>query len=336
MAGVKVAVVGPGMMGRGIAACVAAGGPHEVWLCGRRKEAVEDGVKKANELVDFLVSNGVAAPNRGRILGTTSLQEAAGGAAFVFESIAEDLAVKQAIFAQLETLAPATAVLCTNTSSLSVSAISTGCRGAGADRVIAAHFIGPAHLVPLVELCPSERAAAATAAMDGGAAQGPVAQARRFLESVGKKPVVLRKEIDGFIAARLQAALYRECLHLVQSGVADCEAVDGAVYNGFGRRLNQIGPFLQADFAGVDLVQKTHAIFFPQLGDYQRDLRADALVAEGRNGVKALKGHYEWTEEKVREVAGRRDAELLRRLQADRAAPSSSTEAVPKRTRSAL
>jgi len=282
-----------------------------------------EGAEKAKELMGFLSSNGVAAPaeHQGRVVSTTSLEEAVSGATFVFESIAEDLAAKQALFAQLESLADASAVLCTNTSSLSVSAIASGCRGAAAERVVAAHFIGPAHLVPLVELCPSERSAAATAAaMAAGAdaSQGPVERVRRFLEGAGKKPVVLKKEIDGFIAARLQAALYRECLHLVESGVADCEAIDGAVFNGFGRRLNQIGPFLQADFAGVDLVQRTHAAFFPQLGDYQRDVRADALVPEGRLGVKALRGHYDWTEAKAKEVAGRRDAELLRRLQVDR------------------
>merc|ERR550514_2196634 len=107
-------------------------------------------------------------------------------------------------------------------------------------------------------------------------------------------------------------------MHIFESGCADVEAIDGAVFNGFGRRLNQIGPFLQADFAGVDLVQRTHASFFPQLGSYQRDVRADALVPEGRLGVKSLHGHYQWTDEKVKEVSGRRDSELLRRLQQDR------------------
>mmetsp|Transcript_15751 Transcript_15751/g.54873 ORF Transcript_15751/g.54873 Transcript_15751/m.54873 type:complete len:311 (-) Transcript_15751:162-1094(-) len=304
------------MMGRGIAACLAAGGPHEVMLYGRKAEAAEDGAKKARELMSFLVDNGVASASRGRIVPTTSLAEAVQGATFVFESISEDLAAKQALFAQLESLVDASAVLCTNTSSLSVSAIASGCQGPAAERVIAAHFIGPAHLVPLVELCPSDRAAAAAAGKDP--AQNPVARVRAFLESVGKKPVTLMKEIDGFIAARLQAALYRECMHLVQRGVADCAAIDGAVFNGFGRRLTEIGPFIQADFAGVDLVQRTHASFFPQLGSYQRDVLSDALVEQGRLGVKALKGHYDWTEERAKEVMARRDAELLRRLQVDR------------------
>jgi len=311
-----VAVVGAGMMGRGIAACIAGGGPHEVRLIARSAASAEEGLKKANELLAFLVEHGAAEPEerRGKITATTSLQEGVKGAHFIFESIVEDLAAKQSIFIELASLAEPSAVLCTNTSSLSVTAIVKGCEAAS--RIVAAHFIGPAHLVPLVELCPSELTSKAGA----GGNPGPIERVQNFLESVGKKPVLLKREIDGFIAARLQAALYRECLHLVESGVADCDAIDKAVFNGFGRRLNQIGPFLQADFAGVDLVQRTHAAFFPQLGAYQRDTRADALVAQGRCGVKTLAGHYDWNADRIKEVAGRRDAELLRRLLADREA----------------
>lgn len=303
-----VAVIGPGMMGRGIAAYLMAAGPHEVRLYGRRPEALDEATQKIEDLVAFLESNGVAAPSRGKLVATTSLREAVQDAEFVFESIAENLETKQALFAELEPLAAPGAVLCTNTSSLSVTAIARGC-GAAAERFCACHFIGPAHLVPLVELCPAEQTRPGE--------DGPVARVQRFLEAAGKKPVVLKKEIDGFIAARLQAALYRECLHLKHSGVADSADIDAAVYNGFGRRLNQIGPFQQADFAGVDLVQRTHAALFPQLGGYQRDIRADELVDQGRLGVKTLAGHHDWTKEETEAVAARRDRELLRRLQAD-------------------
>jgi len=315
MAGKTVAVVGAGMMGRGIAACLIAGGPHEVRLCGRSAASLQAAAQQVEQLVAFLVENSVASDVRGRLVVTTSLAEAVGGVEFVFESISEDLEAKKALFGELEALTDPGVVLCTNTSSLSVTAIASGCRGEGASRTMAAHFIGPAHLVPLVELCPSEHTTGGAASADG-----PVARVRQFLTSVRKRPVVLRREIEGFIAARLQAALYRECLHLQQSGVADCEAIDSAVFDGFGRRLNQIGPFQQADFAGVDLVQRTHASFFPQLGSYERDLRADQLVQEGRLGAKVLKGHYDWTSETVKEVTSRRDAELLRRLKADLAA----------------
>jgi len=300
------------MMGRGIAACIMAGGNHEVRLYGRRPDALVDAEKKISELVGFLQDNDAASDTHGGLTVTTSLEEAVAGADFVFESIVEDLEAKKKLFKTLEELTQGTTtVLCTNTSSLSVTSIMEGCKSDGAGRALAAHFIGPAHLVPLVELCPGLR----THAKDS--AEGPLARVRDFLVSIGKRPVVLKKEIDGFIAARLQAALYRECLHLQQSGVADCEAIDSAVFNGFGRRLNQIGPFQQADFAGVDLVQKTHAKLFPQLGTYQVDSRAEQLVSEGRCGVKAQAGHYDWTEEQAKTVATKRDAELLRRLKAD-------------------
>lgn len=314
MAGRTVAVVGAGAMGRGIAACLIAGGPHEVRLCGRTAGSLPAAAEQVHRLVAFLAEKGVASETRGRLATTTSPAEAVRDADIVFESITEDLEAKKALFAELEAVTGPRVILCTNTSSLSVTAIASGCRGDGASRTMAAHFIGPAHLVPLVELCPAEQTAGADAP------DGPIARVREFLVSVGKRPVVLKREIEGFIAARLQAALYRECLHLQQSGVADCEAIDRAVSDGFGRRLNQIGPFQQADFAGVDLVQRTHANFFPQLGAYERDVRADQLVQQGRLGAKALKGHYDWTPETLKEVTGRRDAELLRRLKADLAA----------------
>merc|ERR1740121_226110 len=134
-------------------------------------------------MVAFMRTNGVAAAACGSIRGTTSLAEAAKGADFVFEAIWEDLEAKKKIFAQLEPLVGPSAVLCTNTSSLSVSAIAAGCSGPAAERVVAAHFIGPAHLVPLVELCPSRQSAAAAAAAEAGGAdpsQSPVQRVHDF------------------------------------------------------------------------------------------------------------------------------------------------------------
>mmetsp|Transcript_37721 Transcript_37721/g.82581 ORF Transcript_37721/g.82581 Transcript_37721/m.82581 type:complete len:307 (-) Transcript_37721:125-1045(-) len=301
----KVAVVGSGLMGRGIAACICAGGPHTIKMYDSREDAIQTGVDFAMGLVKFLQDANVP-PNAsvGTISAAASLEDAVKDADFVFEAVFESVEVKQKVFGEVEGLCKPDTILCTNTSSLSVTEIASNLKTP--ERMIAAHFIGPAHLVPLVELCP-------------GNASGPdaVPKVHTFLTSCGKKPIIMKKEIDGFIAARLQAALYRECMHLLQSGVADVDAIDSAVVNGFGRRLNQIGPFTVADCAGVDLVQGTHARFFPQLGAYQRDERADELVASGRLGLKSKAGHYDWTDEKAAEVTGRRDQELLRRLQAD-------------------
>jgi len=283
------------------------GGEHQVRLFDTAEKQLQEGVVKSQELCKFMVDNGVAADRTGTITGSTSLPEAVAGAAFVFEAIFEDMGVKQAMFKQLGEVTDASTILCTNTSSLSVTEMASTCPPAVAARIAAAHFIGPAHLVPLVEVCPGE-----------GTDPSVPPKVVSFLQSIGKKPALLKKEIEGFLAARLQAALYRECMFIANEGVADPEAIDSAVYDGFGRRFNQIGPFQQADFAGVDLTQKTHAKFFPQLGNAQRDVRADELVPQGRLGVKAGKGHHDWTEAKIKETIDRRDGELLRRLKVDR------------------
>ncbi|KAF4690442.1 hypothetical protein FOZ63_030079 [Perkinsus olseni] len=302
----EVAVIGSGMMGRGISACIAAGGPHHVRMFDTNAEALKDGVQKAIEQREFLRQNHIpptAVP--GEIYAAESLEAAVKNADFVFEAVIEDTAVKQSVFHQIEASCEKEHfVMCTNTSSLSVTEIASKLEKPG--RMLAAHFIGPAYLVPLVEVCPGEKT-------DGDA----VEKVEKFLRSCGKKPAVMNKEIDGFVCARLQAVLYRECLHLVKLGVASPETIDSVVYNGFGRRFNTIGPFQQNDFAGLDLVKGTHARFFPQLGAETHDDRSETLVAEGRLGVKNGKGNYDWSDDDIKRVGGARDAELLRRLKFD-------------------
>jgi 3-hydroxybutyryl-CoA dehydrogenase len=294
------------MMGKGIAACLAAGG-HAVRLFDVNADAVAKAVEDAADLRAFLQKEVFAGAPVGAIVGAATLAEAVDGADAVFEAVFEDMGVKQATFAQLAEITGDEVPLCSNTSSLSISEIARGVPDERARaRVLAAHFIGPAHLVPLVEVCP----AATTAA---GFCEAVV----DLLTGCGKKPILLQKECPGFLAARLQAALYRECMHLKLIGVADAATIDAAVVNGFGRRFNQIGPFQQCDFAGVDLVKKTHGLFFPILGTEQEDHLAKALVEEGKFGVKAGEGHYPWPPAQVKEVSSRRDGELLRRLKVD-------------------
>ncbi|EER13582.1 3-hydroxyacyl-CoA dehyrogenase, putative [Perkinsus marinus ATCC 50983] len=302
----EVAVIGSGLMGSGIAACISAGGPHHVHMFDTSSEALKTGVENAINQREFLRENHVpptAVP--GEIYAAESIESAVKNADFVFEAVLEDTGVKQSVFKQIENACKKEHfVMCTNTSSLSVTEIASKLDKPG--RLLAAHFIGPAYLVPLVEVCPGQKT-------DGDA----VEKVEKFLKSCGKKPAVMNKEIDGFVCARLQAALYRECLHLVKLGVASPETIDSVVYNGFGRRFNTIGPFQQNDFAGLDLVEDTHARFFPQLGKDTHDDRSERLVAEGRLGVKNGKGNYDWSDADIKRIGGARDAELLRRLKFD-------------------
>eukprot|EP00397_Hematodinium_sp_SG-2012_P049518 GEMP01057133.1.p1 GENE.GEMP01057133.1~~GEMP01057133.1.p1 ORF type:complete len:264 (+),score=67.97 GEMP01057133.1:177-968(+) len=254
----------------------------------------------------FLNDNHV--PKR-KLLGTLissaiSLSDAVHNADFVFEAVVENEQVKSDVFQALEAHCTRDAVLCSNTSSLSITEITKNC--ATRDRMIATHFIGPAHLMPMVEVAPGEHSDSLY-----------VDRAYTFLQHCGKRPIKMKKEIEGFINARLQAALYREAMHIVLEGAADPATVDAAVVDGFGRRLNTIGPFAVADFVGVDLVQKTHRRLFPQLGNQQEDVLADELAAKALSGVKSGKGHVEWPEERAATVFQKRDDELLRRLRMD-------------------
>lgn len=302
----QIAVVGAGMMGRGIAACIASGG-YNVTLYDNNTASLPEAVMAVEALRDYLKLNNIpkGVRSKGAVSFAKTIKEAVSNVDFAFEVVFEDTALKQKVFREIEKYCPKTAVICSNTSALSITEISSGMKTQ--ERCMSTHFIGPAHLVPLVEICPGKNTD-----------RKYIPIVKRFLELCGKRPIVMKKEIDGFVAARLQAALYREAMHIQLEGAADAATIDQAVYDGFGRRLNQIGPFIQCDFAGTDLVLKTHARMFPTLGDQQYDVVGDKLVNKGNKcGVKNGEGHYKWPKEKLIEVSSRRDAELLRRLKED-------------------
>lgn len=176
----EVAVIGSGLMGSGIAACISAGGPHHVHMFDTSSEALKAGVENAINQREFLRENHVpptAVP--GEIYAAESIESAVKNADFVFEAVLEDTGVKQSVFKQIENACRKEHfVMCTNTSSLSVTEIASKLDKPG--RLLAAHFIGPAYLVPLVEVCPGRKT-------DGDA----VEKVEKFLKSCGKKPAVV-------------------------------------------------------------------------------------------------------------------------------------------------
>ena len=171
------------------------------------------------------------------VAGVTVHEDLAGalaGAGYVQESGPERIEVKKAIYAELDRAAGPEAILASSTSALDMTDIAAGLAGAG--RSIVAHPVNPPHVVPVVEVLPGKRT--------------EVQVTRRtceFLASVGQKPVVLNFYIPGFLLNRMQAALVREAIHLVESGVADVEAVDAVIRDGLGLRWALLGPFGVAD-----------------------------------------------------------------------------------------
>ena len=174
------------------------------------------------------------------------------------------------------------------------------------DRLLVAHYFNPPYLIPLVEIVPGPETSSDTiAAMVG------------LLENVGKVPVVLRKEATGFVGNRLQFALFREALAIVEQGIADPEAVDQVVRFGFGRRLAAAGPFEVFDLAGLDTIGAVAAEIFPELataspsGQQVPELLSQK-VQQGELGVKSGRGFHEWTDEKIEELRNRLTQALVR------------------------
>lgn len=200
----------------------------------------------------------------------------------VVECIPEQLELKRALFAQLVTLAPPGTVLTSNSSSFPISRIAHGL--ATQARMFGLHFFMPAHLVPLVEVVLGPYSDAAQAG-----------RLCSFMRGCGSVPVLVRKDKPGFLANRLQHALAREALALIDEGVASAQDVDAAVRFGFGFRYLAAGPILQRDHAGLDVHCAAAATIYPDLCNATEPARVlREHVSAGRLGMKSGAGFYDW------------------------------------------
>jgi len=290
----RIGIVGAGLMGHGIAQVFALAG-HSV--------AVYDAVpgmlatlrsRIEQNLADL--KQDVSAAERVRPVET--LAAAVENADVVVEAALEKLPLKQDIFAELEKLAPRHALLASNTSVIPIGKIAE--RVATKDRVLGTHWWNPPWLVPLVEVIETEGTSAdsVTAMID-------------LLRSLGKTAVHVKKDVPGFIGNRLQHALWREAIALVQNGVCDAETVDTVVKAGFGRRLGVIGPLENADLIGTDLTLDIHRNVLADLDRTPGPLPYLVdLVNAGRLGFKSGRGFREWTPEQQAELRQRVSAQL--------------------------
>jgi 3-hydroxybutyryl-CoA dehydrogenase len=281
----KVAVIGAGTMGSGIAQVAAQAG-HTTFLFDTRKEAVDKAIATLGKTFDKLVEKGKltaekATEIRARIKPATDLKELA-GCGLVIEAIIEDLGIKKKLFAELETLLTADAVLATNTSSLSVTAIAAAC--AKPERVIGLHFFNPAPLLPLVEVVP-------------GLATDDALVPRMYalMQGWGKTPVIC-KDTPGFIVNRVARPYYGEAIRIYEEGIADMPTIDAAMKSvGF-----KMGPFELMDLIGNDInftVTKTvwEAFFFDPR--YKPSFTQQRQVESGRFGRKSGRGYYRYDQE---------------------------------------
>jgi 3-hydroxybutyryl-CoA dehydrogenase len=284
-----IGIVGAGLMGHGIAQVFAVAG-HPVRVYDPVPQALETlRTRVAANLADL--GQDVAAAER--ITPSPTLAEAVATADVVIEAALEKVELKQAIFAELEKLAPRGALLASNTSVIPIGRI--GARMTTRDRLLGTHWWVPPYLVPLVEVVETE-----------GTAPESVAAMIKLLESVGKTAVHVKKDVPGFIGNRLQHALWREAIALVQAGVCDAPTVDKVVKASFGRRLAVVGPLESADMVGTDLALDCHANLLADLDRTPGPLPyLETLVAEGRLGFKTGEGFRKWTPAEQAELRAR-------------------------------
>lgn len=291
----RALVVGGGTMGADVALVLARAGCRTVVL--------EPGQARRQAL-DAYFDEGLdkigARHKRDRLAACASLDDVDWEAIdLVVECIPEQLAPKQALFAELERRARADTALCSNSSSFPISAIGDGL--ASAERMLGLHFFMPAHLVPLVEVVLGARSSAALAA-----------SLSDFMRACGMVPVLVRKDMPGFLANRLQHALAREAFALIDAGVATPEDVDAAVRFGFGFRFLAAGPILQRDHAGIDVHCPAAATMYPSLA---ADTAPSPVLAEryaaGKFGMKSGEGFYRWTPQSIAAERARYDGLLM-------------------------
>jgi 3-hydroxybutyryl-CoA dehydrogenase len=237
-----------------------------------------------------------------RIHVCAPLDEAVAEADFVVEAVRENLAVKQKLFADVERAARGDAILASNTSVIPITTIMSGLQNRA--RALGTHWWNPPYLVPLVEVIATEwtRPAAIDFTM-------------KLHADVGKIPVHVKKDVPGFVGNRLQHALWREAISLVENDICDAETVDTVIKAAFGRRLAVLGPLENADLVGTDLTLAIHQTVLPAI-----DARPgpspylEKLVAQGRLGMKSGEGFRTWTPEQQAELRAR----VLRHLKGAR------------------
>jgi 3-hydroxybutyryl-CoA dehydrogenase len=289
MAKPRITVIGAGLMGHGIAQVFALA-RHDVVLTDAHAPTL---ASAKDRILANLRDLGDDVTALAQVSVSPDLAEAVRDADFIVEAVREDLAVKQKLFADVERAARRDAVLASNTSVIPITAIMGGLEHRG--RALGTHWWNPPFLVPLVEVIATQWTEAP--ALDF---------TMKLHAAIGKTPVHVKKDVPGFVGNRLQHALWREAISLVENGICDAETVDTVIKAAFGRRLAVLGPLENADLVGTDLTLAIHQTVLPAI-----DSRAgpspylEKLVAQGKLGMKSGEGFRSWTPEQQAQLRAR-------------------------------
>jgi len=292
----NITLLGAGMIGNGLALHFAKAG-YQVSLYSRTQQTIDKAIESTRSNLSMLLQKPADSDEIKKIIGrittTTDMAKAVAHAPIVIESIAEDLKIKQEAFKALDEMCPRETILATNTSVISITEIASKSKNRG--RILGTHFWFPPYLIPLVEV------------IKGKDTSDEVMELTyQFMRKAGKHPIRCMKDVPGFVANRLQHALWREAISIVEHGIADASTVDEAIKNSIGIRLAVLGPVENADMVGLDL---TLAIHNTVLKDLEASPNPSPLLQEkvkkGELGFKSGKGFYDkWTQEDITRVRG--------------------------------
>ena len=287
----NISVIGAGFIGPGIAQVFASKG-YNVRLLDIKDEILIKAVENIRSNLSLMAKKGLGSESEvekivGMVKTTTDLNEAAAEAQMVIECVSENLELKQQLFRDLDQLCPPETILATNTSVMSITEIAS--KAQRRERIVGTHFWNPPYLIPLVEVTKGKETS-----------DEVMETTYQVLKDAGKHPVKCLKDVPGFIANRLQHALWREAISIVENGIADAATVDDAIKKGFAIRLPVLGPLENADMVGLDLILSIHDYVLKYLeSSPEPSPLLREKVAKGELGFKTGQGFQTWSAEEA-------------------------------------
>lgn len=306
----KLAIIGCGTMGHSIALSAAWAG-IEVKISGMNEQDLATADKGLRNKLTVMVHNdlfneAMAEEIRKRIVFSTSLEEIVQEATFIIEVIPENSQMKRELYKEIEAICSKDTVLASNTSGFTPTSLAEEMEYP--NRFIVTHFWNPGHLIPLVEVVKGEKTDQVT-----------IERAMNLLNEMNKKPILINKEVPGFIGNRLQYALFREAQSLLDEGVATKEDIDAAVTYSIGRRLPITGPLMTADMGGLDVFSAISNYLFEDLSNESKSgVHLSNLVNQKKFGDKSGEGFYMWDQETSETINAEREKTLIHFLKNDR------------------
>src|SRR6202158_2175146 len=298
MAKARIAVIGAGLLGPGIAQGLALAA-HDVTIYDSVLASLDSAKTRIATNLKDLGDDQHAVE---RVTAVANLATAVRGADYVVEAVLEDLPLKQKLFGEIEKHVRPDTILASNTSVIPITSIMQGLQKR--ERALGTHWWNPPFLVPLVEVIETQ-----------WTSPQAVDFTMKLHAAAGKKPAHVKKDVPGFIGNRLQHALWREAIALVEHGICDAKTVDDVVKASFGRRLAVLGPIENADQVGTDLTLAIHDVVLPAIENrpgpspYLQD-----LVANGKLGFKSGEGFQKWSPDQQAALR----AKVMRHLKAMR------------------